>query len=239
MFRKFPTQPRAPVREVTRTGFDGFLALLSPAIFLGCILSGVVTATEAGVLACIYCIGLGIWYRELTWTTFIKALNETAMMTSVIMVIIGFSIAMGWLLAIEQVPQGVADWVFSFTESKAVFLALMMVFVLLIGCVVEGVPAKLILVPTLLPLVDLYGIDRVHFGIVLQLALLIGIATPPMGIGLYIVSEVGRVKFDKVALATLPLLIPLIVVLIMLAYIPALSTFLPNLILGPDTTILN
>ncbi len=239
IFRKFPTQPRAPVREVTRTGVDGFLALLAPAIILGCILSGFVTATEAGVLACIYCIGLGIWYRELTWTTFIKALNETAMMTSVIMVIIGFSIAMGWLLAIEQVPQGVADWVFSFTESKAVFLALMMVFVLLIGCVVEGVPAKLILVPTLLPLVDLYGIDRVHFGIVLQLALLIGIATPPMGIGLYIVSEVGRVKFDKVALATLPLLIPLIVVLIMLAYIPALSTFLPNLILGPDTTILN
>ena len=138
----------------------------------------------------------------------------------------------------EQVPQGVAEWVFSLTESRAVFLALMMVFVLLIGCVVEGVPAKLILVPTLLPLVDLYGIDRVHFGIVLQLALLIGIATPPMGIGLYIVSEVGRVAFDKVALATLPLLIPLIVVLIMLAYIPALSTFLPNLILGPDTTIL-
>ncbi|MEL6597112.1 MAG: TRAP transporter large permease [Pseudomonadota bacterium] len=239
IFRKFPTQPRAPVREVARTGVDGFLALLAPAIILGCILSGFVTATEAGVLACIYCIGLGLWYRELTWTTFIKALNETAMMTSVIMVIIGFSIAMGWLLAIEQVPQGVADWVFSFTESKAVFLALMMVFVLLIGCVVEGVPAKLILVPTLLPLVDLYGIDRVHFGIVLQLALLIGIATPPMGIGLYIVSEVGRVKFDKVALATLPLLIPLIVVLIMLAYIPALSTFLPNLILGPDTTILN
>ncbi len=239
IFKKFPTQPKAPAREIARTGVDGFLALLAPAIILGCILSGFVTATEAGVLACIYCIGLGLWYRELTWKNFIKALNETAMMTSVIMVIIGFSIAMGWLLAIEQVPQGVADWVFSFTESKAVFLALMMVFVLLIGCVVEGVPAKLILVPTLLPLVDLYGIDRVHFGIVLQLALLIGIATPPMGIGLYIVSEVGRVKFDKVALATLPLLLPLIVVLIMLAYIPALSTFLPNLILGPDTSILN
>ncbi|MCR9085408.1 MAG: TRAP transporter large permease [Rhodobacteraceae bacterium] len=237
-FKSFPTQPRAPVREVARTGVDGFLALMAPAIILGCILTGFVTATEAGVLACIYCIGLGLWYRELTWKSFWGALNETAMMTSVIMIIIGFSIAMGWLLAIEQVPQGVAEWVFSLTESRAVFLALMMVFVLLIGCVVEGVPAKLILVPTLLPLVDLYGIDRVHFGIVLQLALLIGIATPPMGIGLYIVSEVGRVAFDKVALATLPLLIPLIVVLIMLAYIPALSTFLPNLILGPDTTIL-
>lgn len=237
-FKDFPTQPRAPAREVARTGIDGLLALMAPAIILGCILSGFVTATEAGVLACIYCIGLGLWYGELTSKSFWEALNETAMMTSVIMIIIGFSIAMGWLLAIEQVPQGVAEWVFSLTESKSVFLALMMVFVLLIGCVVEGVPAKLILVPTLLPLVDLYGIDRVHFGIVLQLALLIGIATPPMGIGLYIVSEVGRVSFDKVALATLPLLIPLLVVLILLAYVPALSTFLPDLILGPDTSIL-
>jgi tripartite ATP-independent transporter DctM subunit len=236
-FREFPTQPRATKREVVRTGLDGFLALMAPAIILGSIMTGVVTATEAGVLACIYCLLLGLWYRELTWASVRAALTETAMMTSVIMIIIGFSIAMGWLLAIERVPQEVANWTFALTENKYIFLALMMVFVLLIGCVVEGVPAKLILVPTLLPIVDAYGIDRVHFGIVLQLALLIGIATPPMGIGLYIVSEVGKVSFDKVAMATLPLLIPLIAALILLAYVPAISTFLPDLILGPDTAI--
>lgn len=236
-FREFPTQPRATKREVVRTGLDGFLALMAPAIILGSIMTGVVTATEAGVLACIYCLLLGLWYRELTWASVRAALTETAMMTSVIMIIIGFSIAMGWLLAIERVPQEVADWTFALTENKYIFLALMMVFVLLIGFVVEGVPAKLILVPTLLPIVDAYGIDRVHFGIVLQLALLIGIATPPMGIGLYIVSEVGKVSFDKVAMATLPLLIPLIAALILLAYVPAISTFLPDLILGPDTAI--
>lgn len=238
-FRDFPTQPRATAREVASTGLDGLLALMAPAIILGSILSGVVTATEAGVLACLYCILLGLWYRELSFKAVLSALNDTAMMTSVIMIIIGFSIAMGWLLAIERIPQEVADWTFALTGNKAVFLALLLVFVLLIGCVVEGVPAKLILVPTLLPVIDAYGIDRVHFGIVLQLALLIGIATPPMGIGLYIVAEVGRVSFDKVALATLPLLVPLIATLILLTYIPELSTFLPDLILGPDTVQIN
>ena len=88
--------------------------------------------------------------------------------------------------------------------------------------------------PTLLPVIDAYGIDRVHFGVFLQLGLLIGIATPPMGIGLYIVSEVGRVRFERVTIAVLPMLIPLIGVLILLTYVPALTTFLPNLILGPD-----
>jgi TRAP-type C4-dicarboxylate transport system permease large subunit len=85
-----------------------------------------------------------------------------------------------------------------------------------------------------LPVIDAYGIDRVHFGIIMQLGLLIGIATPPMGIGLYIVSEVGRVRFEKVTMAVLPMLVPLIAVLVLLTYVPQIATFLPNLILGPD-----
>jgi TRAP-type C4-dicarboxylate transport system permease large subunit len=92
----------------------------------------------------------------------------------------------------------------------------MLIFVLLVGCVVEGVPAKLMLVPMLLPVIDSYGVDRVHFGIILQLGLLIGIATPPMGIGLYIMVEVGKVPFERVALAVVPFLIPLIGVLILI-----------------------
>jgi TRAP-type C4-dicarboxylate transport system permease large subunit len=150
------------------------------------------------------------------------------------MIIISFSIAMGWLLAIDQTPQKMAKAIFSLTESKNIFLALLLVFIIVVGCVVEGVPAKLILVPTLLPVIDAYGIDRVHFGIIMQLGLLIGIATPPMGIGLYIVSEVGRVRFEKVTMAVLPMLVPLIAVLVLLTYVPQIATFLPNLILGPD-----
>jgi tripartite ATP-independent transporter DctM subunit len=233
-FRDFPTQPRATAKEVARTAKHGFLALLAPAIILGSIMFGFVTATEAGVLACLYCIVLGVWYRELTMKKFFQALTDSAMMTSVIMVIISFSIAMGWLLAIDQTPQKMAGAIFALTESKNIFLALLLVFIILVGCVVEGVPAKLILVPTLLPVIDAYGIDRVHFGIIMQLGLLIGIATPPMGIGLYIVAEVGRVRFEKVTMAVLPMLVPLIAVLVLLTYVPQFATFLPNLILGPD-----
>ncbi len=233
-FRDFPTQEKATVREVAGTAKHGFLALVAPAIILSAIFFGYVTATEAGVLACLYCIVIGLWYRELTWRKFFQALTDSASMTAVIMIIIAFSIAMGWLLAIEQAPQKMAAWTFALTDDKHVFLGLLLIFVILVGCVVEGVPAKLILVPTLLPVIDAYGIDRVHFGVFLQLGLLIGIATPPMGIGLYIVSEVGRVRFERVTIAVLPMLIPLIGVLILLTYVPALTTFLPNLILGPD-----
>ena len=154
------------------------------------------------------------------------------MMTSVIMIIIAFSIAMGWLLAIDQTPQKLAGWTFALTDDRNVFLGLLLVFIILVGCVVEGVPAKLILVPTLLPIIDAYGIDRVHFGIVIQLGLLIGIATPPMGIGLYIVAEVGRVRFERVTIAVLPMLVPLLAVLVLLTYVPQISTSLPNLVLG-------
>ncbi|EAU43440.1 TRAP transporter large permease [Salipiger bermudensis] len=233
-FEEFPTQPRATVREVAGTAKHGFLALVAPAIILGSIMFGFVTATEAGVLACIYCILIGIWYKELTFRAFFAALSDTAMMTAVIMIIIAFSIAMGWLLAIDQTPQKLADFTFSFTENKNVFLGLLLIFIILVGCVVEGVPAKLILVPTLLPLIDAYGIDRVHFGIIIQLGLLLGIATPPMGIGLYIVAEVGRVRFEKVTMAVLPMLIPLVAVLLLLTYVPQTVTFLPDLILGPQ-----
>ena len=230
----FPTQPKVPLRQALRSGVDGVLALVAPGIILGSILGGVVTATEAGVLACMYCIVLGLIYRTLTFARFWQALTETMLMTSVIMIIIGFSIAMGWLLAIEQVPAKLGEAIFLLTDSRAVFLGLMLVFVLLVGCVVEGVPAKLMLVPMLLPITDSFGIDRVHFGIILQLALLIGIATPPMGIGLYIMVEVGKVPFERVAVAVLPFLIPLLIVLLLITYLPALTLWLPNLVLGPE-----
>ena len=233
----FPTQKKASSKEVISSAWDGILALVAPGIILGSILGGFVTATEAGVLACVYSMMLGLFYKTLNFSNLWKALTDTMLMTSVIMIIIGFSIAMGWLLAIEQVPQMIGYSIFALTESKNVFLALLLVFIILVGCVVEGVPAKLLLVPMLLPVIDTFGIDRVHFGIIIQLGLLIGIATPPMGIGLYIMVEVGKVPFEKVSLAVLPFMIPLMLVLILLTYIPELTLWLLNYILGPDTPI--
>lgn len=235
----FPTQPKASRARVMSSAIDGIFALVAPAIIVGSILTGVVTATEAGVLACLYAMVLGtFFYRSLTWAKLWKSLTDTMLMTAVIMIIIGFSIAMGWLLAIDQIPLKLGELIFAMTDDKNVFLGIMLIFVLLVGCVIEGVPAKLMLVPMLLPIVDAYGIDRVHFGVVLQLALLMGIATPPMGIGLYIMVEVGKVPFEKVAIAVLPFLIPLTLVLLLITFVPEIVTWFPDLVLGPDISII-
>ena len=232
--RGFPREPRAPMRLVARNAIDGVAALVAPGIILGAIITGFTTATEAGVLACAYSLLLGMFYRTITWKGLWRALTDSMMITAVIMIIIGYSTVMGWLLAIEQVPQALANQVLLTTDDRHVFLALLLIFLLLIGMVVEGIPAKLILVPMLLPIIDQFGIDRIHFGLIITNALLIGMATPPMGIGLYIVVEVGKVTFEEVTLAVIPLFIPLIVVLLMITYIPDLTLWLPNLVMGVE-----
>ena len=232
--RDFPREKRASLRQIGSTAVDGVLALIAPGIILGAIITGYTTATEAGVLACAYSIILGLIYRTLTWEALWKALTDTMLITAVIMIIIGYSTVMGWLLAIEQIPQQLAEAVLLTTENRHVFLGMLIIFLLLIGAVVEGVPAKLILVPMLLPIVDQFGIDRVHFGLIITFALLIGIATPPMGIGLYIMVEVGKVSFEKVTMAVLPFLIPLILVLLLITFFPPLTLWLPNYIMGVE-----
>jgi tripartite ATP-independent transporter DctM subunit len=230
----FPREERASLQTIGRTAVDGVAALVAPGIILAAMLTGATTATEAGVLACGYSLLLGVLYRTITWPALWKALTETMTITSVIMIIIGFSHVMGWLLAIEQVPQELAAMVLDATENKALFLAILIAFLLFIGCFVEGVPAKLILVPVLLPLIDQFGVDRVHFGLIITMALLIGIITPPMGIALYIVAEVGKVKFEEVAIAVVPFFIPLIITLLLVTYVPALTLWLPDLVMGPQ-----
>ncbi|SVA52740.1 uncharacterized protein METZ01_LOCUS105594 [marine metagenome] len=232
--RDFPREKRASLRQIGSTAVDGVLALIAPGIILGAIITGYTTATEAGVLACAYSLLIGLVYRTLTWESLWKALTDTMLITAVIMIIIGYSTVMGWLLAIEQIPQQLAEAVLLTTENRHVFLGMLIIFLLLIGAVVEGVPAKLILVPMLLPIVDQFGIDRVHFGLIITFALLIGIATPPMGIGLYIMVEVGKVSFEKVTMAVLPFLIPLILVLLLVTFFPPLTLWLPNYIMGVE-----
>ena len=232
--RNFPREPKAPVREIGKRAISGIAALVAPAIILVAILTGFTTATEAGVLACAYSLLLGLFYRTLNWKNLRTAITDTMVMTTVVMLIVGFSQAMGWLLAFEQVPQAMAGAVLFVTESKYLFLLLLIAFLLVIGLFVEGVPAMLILVPMLLPVVQQYGIDPVHFGLIFTYAVLIGIATPPMGIGLYVMVEVSGVPFERIAIAVLPMLLPLIVILFLVTYVPGLSLWLPNLIMGPS-----
>lgn len=228
----FPREEKAPARVVLREAIDGLAALVAPAIILGAMLWGFTTASEAGVLACVYSLLLGAVYRTLDARKLWEAVTETAIITGIIMIIVGYSQVMGWLLAIEQAPQYLANSIVFVSDNKHIFMILMIAVVLLLGMIVEGVPITLILVPMLLPIVDQMGIDRIQFGVVFTLALLMGVATPPMGIGLYIMVGISKEPMERIAAAALPMLIPLLVVLLLIAYIPALTLFLPNLVMG-------
>ena len=162
-----------------------------------------------------------------------KAFIDTTIMTGTIMIIVGFSIVMGWIFTIEGIPQQMAQAFLSITSDWRVFLLLVIVLLLVLGCVVENIPLKLMLVPVLLPIVDQYGIDRVHFGLVLTLAVLMAHATPPLGLGLYIMTSVSGVPFERIVIAVLPFLIPLFTVLLMITFLPEIVLFLPDLIMGP------
>ena len=232
--RGFPRGERASRATVLRTAWHGLAALVSPVVILGSITFGITTPTEGGVLACAYSMVLGVFYGTLSWERIWRALTHTMLITSVIMIIIGFSTVMGWLLAIERVPQELGEVVLTLTDTKWVFLLVLIVFLLIIGCLIEPVPAALILVPVLLPVIDQFGIDRVHFGLIITLALLIGLATPPMGLGLYIMVEISGESFEKVTKATLPLLIPLIVTLLLVTFVPGLTLWIPDFVMGAE-----
>ena len=231
--RDFPTQERASLREIWSHTLTGAAALVAPAIIMGGILSGIATASEAGVLACAYVIFLGALFRTLSWKALVEALSETVLITSMIMLIIGFAASMGWLMAIEQIPQDMARAIPDLIDRPLLFLLAVMVAVLLLGCFIDGVTIKLLLVPILLPLVDAYAIDRVHFGIVLQMSLILGLATPPLGLGLFIVARLSGAPFEDIVRAVLPYFVPLLIVLALLALVPGFALWLPNALLGP------
>lgn len=230
----FPSQEPASLGEIWRHTLDGAAALAAPGIIMVGILTGTTTAAEAGILACAYTLLLGALYRTLDWSLIWNAITDTMTITAIIMIIIGFANGMGWLLAIEQIPQQLSGGIGAVIDDPFVFLCVVIVSVLIVGCFIDGVTAKLLLVPILLPLVDAFGIDRVHFGIVMQMSLILGLATPPLGLGLYIVSRIAAVPVEDVVRSVLPYFIPLTLVLLLLAAVPQLSLWLPDLIMGPD-----
>ncbi len=233
IWQPMPREAPATMTQVGRAVLDGIPALVAPGIILGAIVFGFATATEAGVVACVYSLLIGLAYRKLTLTVLWRSLSESALLSALIMMIIGASQTMGWLFAFEQVPQAFASGLLDAIDGKALFMAFVIVLLVVIGCFMEATPAKIILLPLLLPAADAFGIDRVQFGMVITLALLLGIATPPLGIGLYLMSAVSGVRFERLAVAILPLLMPPLVALILIASFPEITLWLPNLVMGP------
>lgn len=229
-----PVLPRTSAREAFRLASRSGWALLAPLIIILSIITGAATPMEAGVVACLYTLALGLGYRSLTIKGIRKAVMETGVLFGSVLMVIGVSAAMSWLLTYDQVPQTLAEGVLTVTDNKYVFLFIVVLFFLLIGTALENIPAMVILIPIMLPLVDHFGVDRVHFGLIMVYGLLIGIVTPPVGVALFIVTKVAKISFEEICTAVTPFFVPLIAVLFLITFVPEIVLWLPNLLLGKD-----
>ena len=209
---------------------EAFFALLMPVIILGGIYGGYFTPTEAAVIAVVYGFLTGFFiYRELKIENLESILVKTVVSTAVIMFIIATASVFRWILASEQVPQAIASQILSLTENPIMILALINILLLLLGTFLETTAAIIITAPVFLPVVTQIGIDPLHFGIIMVVNLAVGMATPPLGMCLFVGCGIAGVSLERITMAVLPFILIMIVDIAIITYIPAISTLLPML----------
>jgi TRAP-type C4-dicarboxylate transport system permease large subunit len=214
-----------------RFKFAAVLPIMTPVLLIGGMTTGVFTATEGAIAACVWALMLGlIWYRTLSWKMLVKASMDTIETTAAVLFIVAAASIFGWMLTVTRTTEMIAAWVLSVTSTPGGFLLLANLLMLFVGCFLEPTAAITILVPILLPIVHKLGIDPVHFGLVMVLNLMIGLLHPPMGLVLFVLARVAKLSVERTTMAILPWLVPLLISLVIVTYIPSISLWLPSVL---------
>ena len=216
--------------SVRRSVLRALPALGAPVIILGGILSGVFTPTEAAGIGALYMLLLALSFRTMRFRDIAMIFRDTAVISGQIMLIIGASALLSWILAREQVPQTVAEGLLGLTDNPLVFLLIVNVLLIVLGMILEPTSALLIITPILLPVAVQFGVDPLHLGSVIIFNLMIGLMTPPMGGVIFVLSSVTGIPVERVFRGAAFYLPAMVLVLLLITYIPALTLWLPELI---------
>jgi C4-dicarboxylate transporter DctM subunit len=226
-----PRGERTSLRKALHGLKDAVWALLMPVIILGGILGGVVTPTEAGVVAVLYGLFVGcVVYREIRLRDTPFLLAKAAKQSAIVMIVIAFANTFGWLLKYINAPQALIGAFGSVSGQAWVFLLIINAVVIGLGCFMEGGSIMIILTPLLMPVLARYAIDPVHFGVVFQLNIMIGLLTPPVGMLLYVITGVSGVPMNEILRDLWPFLIAILLVLLLITFVPAITLWLPGLL---------
>lgn len=210
--------------------WDAKWALLNPIIILGGIYAGIFTPTEAAAVAAVYAFICGAFiYREFNIKEMFATIGNACNTTGTTMVIIGCATAFTKILTIEKIPGAITNGIINFTDNKILILLLINVLLLIVGCFMDTTPAMMVLAPILLPIAMQFGVDPIHFGIVMVVNLAIGFITPPLGINLFVASRVGRSDLETVCSGIIKFILVMVVDLLLITFIPAISMTLPNI----------
>ncbi|MHA7775417.1 TRAP transporter large permease [Roseibium sp. M-1] len=231
--RGYPVEERPSLREVIDKTLAAMLPLGLIVIVMGGIIGGIFTATEASAVAVVYTLFLAvIVYGEVKWRDMPRIILDSAVTTSIVLLMIGCSIAMSKAMAFADIPYSISDLLLGLSENPIVLLLIINIALLVVGTFMDMTPALLIFTPIFLPVVKDLGMDPVHFGVVMTFNLCIGICTPPVGSALFVGCSVGGVKIGEVIRPMMGFYAVLVALLLVITYIPELSLFLPQLLLG-------
>jgi len=231
-FRGYPKGERFSLRRVLAALKDAILVLFTPILIIGGIFSGIFTPTEAGVVAVVYVILIGLIYRTLSFNAFYNEVVAAGTSVGVLMLVISVSGLDGWMFAREQLPMLMAEGITSISDDPTTVTFLILGLVLFLGMFMDATPIILMVVPFAVPLTQMVGIDPVHLGVMFCIMCVIGLITPPVGIALYGVAMVSRLPIEKVFWATLPFFITLLIAIAAMVFMPEAIQWLPNQILG-------
>ncbi len=208
-------------------------ALLAPVILIAGMMAGFLGATEAAGVTVVYAILVGVFvYRRLTWRNFIESARETVLACASILLIVGVSELFAWVLTVDRIPALATEALLELSKNPWVLLLIANIVLLAAGTILEPLPAILLLTPIIAPGLHAAGVDPIHLGVVVVLNLMIGLLTPPVGMSLYMVSNVGRIPLEKVMAGAVPFIVSLIVSLAIVTFVPAFSTWLPSLVMN-------
>ena len=231
--RQYPRHHAAGLPEILRTAKSAFFAILMPVLILVGIRSGVFNVTECSAMAVLYALIVGVvFHRELSLAKIWIALRTTARSTAVIMLVLGGAQVVSWLLAYEHIPQQIVAGMLSVSDNPLLFLLMVNVLLILVGTFMENAPSMVILVPVLYPIATAMGIDPIHFGVVMSVNLILGLLTPPVAIAVSIAAMIGKVTTEAAMKEVWPFFLVALCVQMILTYVPAISLFIPRLVMG-------
>jgi tripartite ATP-independent transporter DctM subunit len=226
-----PRGETVPLREAVRIAVDALWGLVTLAIILGGILGGIFTAIEAGAVACIWAFFVTMFiYRDYRWRDLPELIHRTTRTVAMVMTLIAFASSVGYVMALMQVPARVTALLLTLSSDKNVILFLINILLLVLGCLLDMAPSILIVTPILLPVVMKFGVDPVHFGMIMLLNLGIGLCHPPVGAILFVGCAVGRVTIEQVVREIWPFYGVMFFVLMLVTYIPSVSLWLPRML---------
>ena len=223
--------PEGGFGEIMTALVKAIPGLLIPVIILGGIYGGIFTPTEAGAVASVYALIVGVFvYRELGWKDMPKVFLESGVSTAVIMFIVGVASLFSYVITVEGVADRISTAVLGVTDNKYLILAAITIILLIVGAFVDAISAFYLFIPILVPILIGVGVDMTTIGVFMTVNLAIGLFTPPVGLNLYVGAGIGKVKLEEVVRGIMPFLICAIIALLFITYIPAISNWLPDLL---------